>query len=270
MTDFFNNLIVNTLLAAVLAGVSCGIIGVFISQMNLSSLGFCMSHAAFAGAALGLALHISPLLFSLLFSILTAAILGPIADKSKLHANVVMGIMFPLYMALGLVFLNLNPTSAMTSTALSLLWGSILGVGRMGVIRLVILTLVLITTVILFEKEFLAIMLSRKLAKASGIRVEFLYYLVLFLTGITVALSLRLIGGLLIFTLMINPASSAYQFFYDIKKVLLSSPLLAAASALLGMLVSFQFNLPIGSSIAIVSTLGFAFSVIVSPKRRKG
>mgnify|MGYP003606615248 CR=1 FL=1 len=89
-----------------LAGVVCSLMGTFIVRMKLTSLGFCMSHAAFAGSALALALSLPPLWLALTFSILVAFILGPIADQSKLQPEVILGILFSLTMALGLTFLN--------------------------------------------------------------------------------------------------------------------------------------------------------------------
>jgi ABC-type Mn2+/Zn2+ transport system permease subunit len=264
----FSGIFGDTLIGAVLAGAGCGLMGAFVVQLNLSSLGFTMSHAAFAGAALGLLLNWNPVLLAIFFSVAVAAALGPVAMQAKLSANVISGIIFPLTMALGLTFLRFSPGTALSSTAISLLWGSILGVSRIELIELAILTVAIVALVALFWKEFLAILLDMKLAQESGINPRPFYYLVLFLTGVTVALSLKLVGGLLIFTLMINPASTAYQFFYDMKKIILFAPLIGAVSAVLGLLFSFGLDLPVGSSIALVSTVGFAAAVAFSPKRR--
>ena len=266
----FLGIFTSTLLGALLAGGACGLVGAFVVRMNLSSLGFTMSHAAFAGAALGLLLGWNPLLLAILFSMVVAAALGPAAERAKLEANVLIGITFPLTMALGLIFLRFSPGTAMSSTALSLLWGSILGVTRVELLELAALTAALAGLVGLFFKEFLAILFDLKLARESGLNPRPFFYLILFLTGITVSLSLKLIGGLLVFALMINPASTAFQFFYDMKKIILVAPLIGAGSALLGLLVSFMIDLPVGSAIALVSTLGFAGAVAISPKRRRG
>ncbi len=229
-----------------------------------------MSHAAFAGSALGLALSYNPLLMALIFSTAVAIILGPLTDKAKLQPEIILGIMFSSTMALGLIFLNFIPETAMSSTAMSILWGSILGMSSSDVIRLGILAIVIITLMVLFSKEFQSIMFDRKMAEASGIPTKPFYYLILFLTGVTVSLSLKLIGGLLIFALIVNPTSTAYQFFYDFKKIIIFSPLFGVGYCMIGILVSFLFDFPIGSSIAIVSTLFFAIAVILSPKRKRG
>jgi len=259
-----------TLMGTCLAGAVCSLIGTFIIRMKLTSLGFCMSHAAFAGSTLGLALSLPPLWFALDFSIMVALILGPLTDKSRLQPEIILGILFSLIMALGLIFLNYIPDSAMSSTAMSILWGSILGITAIDVLRLSVLTSSIILMIILFFKEFHAIMFNRKMAEASGISTKPFYYLILFLTGITVAFSIKLVGGLLIFALIVNPASSAYQFFYDFKKILVFSPLFGILFSLGGMVLSFLLDFPVGSSIAIISSIGFGISVILSPKRRKG
>jgi len=153
---------------------------------------------------------------------------------------------------------------------MSILWGSILGINYIDVLRLSVLTFIVILLVTLFFKEFHAIMFNRKMAEASGIPTKPFYYLILFLTGITVAFSIKIVGGLLIFTLIVNPASTAYQFFYDFKKILIFSPIFGIIFSLGGIILSFILDLPVGSSIAIISSVGFGVSVILSPKRKKG
>jgi ABC-type Mn2+/Zn2+ transport system permease subunit len=266
----FERLLLLAITGAVLTGISCSLVGSFVVRMNLSSLGFAMSHAAFAGAALGLVLSVEPLLIAIIFSVGVAIILGPLAEKAKLPTNVILGVIFSLMISLGLIFLNLTPQTAMSSVALSILWGSILGMTVENVLRLLVLTVAVVLLFSLFFKEFQSIMFSRKLAEASGVNTMPFYYLILFLTGITVAFSLKLVGGLLVFALMVNPASSAYQFFYDMKKITFFSRVIGVFCCITGILVSFLFDLPTGASIAIVSSVFFALSVVLSPKRRRG
>ncbi|HDL84822.1 MAG TPA: metal ABC transporter permease, partial [Candidatus Acetothermia bacterium] len=212
---------------------------------------------------------VDPLWMALLFAVIVAMILGPLSEVSRLDADTIIGAIFPLMMALGLIFLSLAPSAGVGNGALSLLWGSVLGITMGDVANLGILAVALIIVLVAFGKEFLAILLDRKLAAASGINTRVYYYLILFLTAIVVALSLQITGGLLIYTLMILPASAAYQLLYDIKKVFLLAPVLGASSALLGFLLSLLADLPIGSSIAIMATGVFLASIAISPKRRR-
>jgi ABC-type Mn2+/Zn2+ transport system permease subunit len=210
-----------------------------------------------------------PAWLAMLFSLAAAALLGPLADASRLDSNTIVGALFPLAMALGLVFLGKAPSAGIGSGALSLLWGSVLGITMSQVVQLAVVLLLLILVFVLFGKELLALLLHRKLAQASGINTRAVSYGVLFMVAIVVAVSMRITGGLLIYALMILPASAAFQWVYDIKKVLLLAPALGMAAALFGFLLSLGADLPIGSSIALCAAGLFLLSIAISPKRRR-
>ncbi len=263
------SLILTLLGGAALTGAACGLLGTFVVRLRLSSLGFTMSHAAFAGAALGLAVGIEPLTLALIGAILTAAVLGPIAERAKLPADVITGVLFPLTMALGLIFLYLAPGTAMSSSALGLLWGSLFAMTRADLFWLGGLAGAITLIIWLFFKEFHALLFDRKLAEESGVPTRPFYYLILFLTGVTIALALRLVGGLLVFVLLQSPAATAFQFFYDLKKIFVGAAVLGIIYAGAGLGLSFAFDLPLGSAIVLVSTLGFGLAVWRSPKRRR-
>lgn len=263
-------LLIVSILGSVLAGFVCSTMGVFVVRMNLASIGYCMSHAAFAGAAFGLMISIDPLFSAVIFSFGTALILGPLAEKARLENNVVIGFLFSVMIALAFIFLNFIPGQAASGAALRILWGSIFSVNYTDLIFLGILSAALIIFIIVFYREILSVMFHRKLADASGVNTRVFYFVVLFFTGFAVSLSLRLVGGLLVFALIVNPTSSAYQFFYDFKKIILFSPAIGIVSCLVGFWLSLVSDFPIGASIVIVSAVIFAFSVVVSPKRKKG
>jgi ABC-type Mn2+/Zn2+ transport system permease subunit len=270
MIDLPLVLLILSIAGAVLAGLVCSTVGVFVVRMNLVSIGYCMSHAAFAGAAFGLMIAVDPLISAVIFSFGTALILGPLAEKARLESNVVIGFLFSLMIALAFIFLSFIPGQAASGTALRILWGSIFAVGYDDLLLLVLLSFLLILFITLFYKELLAILFHRKLAESSGINTKLFYFAVLFFTGFAVSLSLRLVGGLLVFALIVNPTSSAYQFFYDFKKIVIVSPVLGIISCLIGFWVSLITDFPIGASIVIASAVIFAISIGISPKRRRG
>jgi zinc/manganese transport system permease protein len=237
--------------------------------MKLSSLGFAMSHAAFAGAALGVMLGtVDPVWMAIFFAVLMAAVLGPIPDAALLQVETVIGATFPLMIALGLIFINKAASSGIGSGALALLWGSVLGITMDQVIILLGVLVLLLGVLFLFGRQFFALLLDRKLALASGINATRAFHVLLFLVAIIVAVSLRVTGGLLIYALMILPASAAFQWAYDIKKVLLIAPLLGVISSLSGFFLSLGADLPIGASIAFCCSAVFFGSVLLSPKKR--
>jgi len=264
------HIVLPTLLGSLLVGAMCSSIGTFVVRMKLSSLGFAMSHAAFAGAALGLMVAaFDPIWTALLFAGLMAAVLGPIADLSRLQVDTVVGATFPLTMALGLIFIQKAPSSGIGSGALSLLWGSVLGITMEQVYVLAGVFVVMLGVLFAFGKQVFALLLNRKLARASGLDTARAFYVLLFLVAVVVAVSLRVTGGLLIYALMILPASAAFLWAYDIKKVFLIAPLLGVLSSLGGFLLSLGADLPIGASIALCCAGTFFGSIVISPKRRR-
>ena len=126
----------NAILTGVLGGIVCSIIGVFVVLMHLPFIGVCMSHAAFAGAMLGLWLGFNPLAGAFGMSLLAAAIIGPLADRGELNPDTSVGVIFSLMLGLSFLFIGLMPGTK--SSALELLWGSILTNTRGDIILLAI------------------------------------------------------------------------------------------------------------------------------------
>jgi ABC-type Mn2+/Zn2+ transport system permease subunit len=243
--------------------------GTFVVRMNLASIGYLMSHAAFAGAAFGLMISIDTMIGAIIFSFATALILGPLSQKARLESNVVIGFLFSFMIALAFIFLNYIPGQAASGKALRILWGSILSVTYNDILLLVLLSFVIIIFISVFYKELLSVMFNKKLAESSGINTNLFYFAVLFFTGIAVSFSIRIVGGLLVFALIINPTSTAYQFIYDFKKILIMSPIIGIFSCILGYYVSLITDFPVGAAIVIVSSIIFAIAILFSPKRKK-
>ena len=257
------------LLACILSGFLTGLIGVFVVRMRLSAIGYSMSHGAFAGAALGVATSTNPVVTGLVFASATAFCIGPIADKARLHADTITSIVFPLNMALAFVFLTLTPEVGLTSQVANVLWGSIISMTNTDVVYLVTLSAATLVIVHFAWKELFAIMFNRKLAEADGINTKPFVYLIILLAGVVVTVSLKLVGGLLIYALLFNPASSALQFLEDMRKIMIASPIIGAVTNVSGLLVSLFLDLPVGSCIVLVSASLFVVAVIASPKRRR-
>ena len=256
-----------SIIGAILAGFSCSTMGTFVVRMNLASIGVAMSHAAFAGSAFGVMINFDPTITAFIFSFGTAFLIGPLSEKARLQSNIVIGFLFSIMIALAFIFLNYAPGEAAKGSALSILWGSLIYINLHDILFLLFLSFLIMIFIIVFYKELLSLLFNRKLAEASGINTIVFYFAILFLTGFAVSLSLKLVGGLLVFALIINPTSTAYQFFYDFKKILLFSPLIGIVSCLIGFYISLLVDFPIGASIVIVSAIFFAIAIIISPKR---
>ena len=256
----------NAILSAFLGGIACGTIGVFVVLLHMPFIGVCMAHAAFAGALLGLWLGFNPLLGAFIFSLLSAAIIGPLADRGQLSPETSVGIIFSLMLGLAFLFMGLMPGTK--SAALDLLWGSILTNTRSDIIFLGIVTFVVVGVVLIFYKEIKATIFHRGLALSVGIPATLILFGILFLTGATITASLRSIGGLLIFSLILNPAAAAYQLTYSMKRMFLLSAGFGVLSGWIGLLFSYLLDIPSGATIVITSSVIFLLAAIFSPKRK--
>ena len=256
----------NAVLAAFLGGIACGTIGVFVVLMHMPFIGVAMSHAAFAGALLGLWLGFNPLVGAFGFSLLAAAVIGPLADRGGLSPEVSLGVIFSFMLGIGFLFMGIMPGTR--SGALELLWGSILTNTGSDILVLAVVTVVVLALVFTFFKEIQATVFNRKIALSVGLPATLILYGVLLLTGATVAASLRSIGGLLIFSLILNPAAAAYQLTYSMKRMFILSAAFGVLSGWIGLLVSYLLDVPSGAAIVITSSIIFMVAAIFSPKRK--
>ena len=256
----------NAILTAFLGGIACSTVGVFVVLMHMPFIGVAMSHAAFAGALLGMWLGFNPLVGAFAFSLLAAAVIGPLADRGELSPETSLGVIFSLMLGIAFLFMGLMPGTK--SGALELLWGSILTNTRSDIILLAVVALVVVGLVFIFFKEIQATIFHRDMALSVGLPATVILYGVLFLTGATVTTSLRSIGGLLIFSLILNPAAAAYQLTYSMKRMFILSAVFGVLSGWIGLLFSYLFDIPSGATIVVTSSVIFMLTAIFSPKRR--
>lgn len=256
----------NAILATFLGGIACAVIGVFVVLLHMPFIGVAMSHAAFAGGLAGIWLGFDPVLGALLLSLVTAAVIGPLADKGELSPDTSLGVIFSLMLGVAFLIIGLIPSTR--SEALGLLWGSVLTVTRTDILLLAIVAFIIVGLVMVFYKEVQATVFNRQIALAVGLPATAILYIILFMTGATVTVSLNSIGGLLIFSLILNPAAAAYQLTYNMKKMFLLAAAFGVAAGWGGLALSYLFDIPSGATIVITSSLIFMVCAIFSPKRK--
>jgi len=246
--------------AGAIAGASTSLLGVYIVGMRMPFIGISISHAAMAGTICAYLLGFNPAWGTIAASIITSTSLATIRpEKSRLDTNVVLAIVFSLM--LGLTFLGIGLVQGSRSEVLGLLWGSILFVQKRTVAVIAIMGLLLAAFTIAFNKELKVLLFSRSIAAATGVHERFVYFLFLALCGVILSVNLPIIGGLLIFALITNPAAAAYQICHGYKSVVITSTSLGILSAVGGFLISFYSNLPTGACIVVTSTVIFALAV---------
>jgi len=253
-------------IACVLCGASCALLSVFVVLMKMPLIGVSMSHAAFAGAVLGLLLDFNPFFSGLILCLLVAGVLGPLSDRTDMAPENLLGILFSFLM--GLAFLGMGVLTRTKAGALNLMWGSLLSLSRSDIVVLTLITSALVLFILLFFKEIRAVMFNRRLAAASGVPERMIYYALLFLTGAVVSSNLATVGGLLIFALLVQPGATALQLTYNLKHFFFISMASGIGACVSGLVVSYVLDLPSGASVVLMATIIFAFAYFFSPKRR--
>ncbi|MDV0443559.1 metal ABC transporter permease [Methanorbis rubei] len=263
-----NNMICHAVEAMLFASVGCAILAVLITQMKISSIGFTMAHGAFAGAAVGMFFGIDMTIAALIGSVLLAFILGPLSEKSRMPTDTTLGVLFGSMMAVAIFFYAWMQQLGISYNATALMFGSVISLYREEIYGLFIIMLVVIVFVMMFYKEISAMIFNRKIAEVAGIRTKPMMYALLFMIALMVALTLPIVGGLLLYVWVVTPAAIAYQFCGTLKQMMIVSPVIAAIVSLCGTFVSFSMNLPVAPFSAVLFALVFAAAVILSPKRR--
>ena len=250
-------------IAAVLVSIACGIVGTYVVIKRIVSLSGAISHAAFGGVGLGYFLGVNPVLAAIPFSIVSAMGIGTIRDRVKVSEDTAIGILWSLGMAIGIIFINLTPGN--TPDLFSYLFGSILTIDNSDLYIMFILDLIIIVTVFLFQREFLAISFDEEFSKVLGVPTEFIYMLLLSLVALSVVVLIKVVGVILIIALLSIPAAISKQFTYDIKKLMLFSVITGVILTVVGLMLSYIFNLASGATIILV--LGIAFTVVSLVKK---
>ncbi|MEW6726847.1 MAG: metal ABC transporter permease [Bacillota bacterium] len=266
MSAFGYDFMQYALLAGLLGGVACSLVGVLVVSMHLSFIGVCLSHAAFAGAVIAVFAGLNPLGGALVFSLSAAAAIGPLADRGEFNPDTSLGIVFTLMM--GTAFLFMGLMAGPKTEVLGIMWGSILMIRLPDLLILAASALLATGVVVVFFKEIQALLFNREIAAAVGLPATWVFYGLLFLTGLTVAASLYPIGGLLVYSLILNPAAAAYQLTYDLRRVFVLAAVFGVLSCWTGLVTAYYADWPCGATIVIVSTLIFLLANWLSPKKK--
>lgn len=254
------------ILASIIVGLVCSIIGVFVILKNLTFIGAGTSHAAFAGVTLGYLTGYNPLSVAIIFSLLTVWTVGYLNKKGALMLDTSVGIFYSLTMALAVLFIGLM--KVYNAEVYGYLFGSILSVTKTDLKVILILGIIVLCIVYLFFKEFHFITFDEEMAKASGIPTGWLSFLLLNMIALTIVVSLKSVGAVLVFALIVTPAAAAYQLTYSMVRMFLYSAIIGVSSSVAGVLLSYWFDLPSGATTVLFVSGVFFLSVVFSPKRR--
>jgi len=249
------------IVSVLFAGIAFPMIGVFIISLNLIPLRFAMMHIALLGGAIGLFLRVDPIFSGMLLCALSSLALGPISEKTKLGVGTISGYFMALTLALA--FLLFYKADIHVLQAFNILWGNILSLTWVDLIFVIVISLIILSMVILFFKEIQAILYDREIALTVGIPEKSFYFLIIFMLGLTIAVSMRVIGALLVDAFILLPAMGAILISRSLKQIFFFSSLFGLISGIIGLYLSFLLDIPTSSTIIIVASLIIAVCFLI-------
>ncbi len=267
--EFINDLMTygflqKAFITSVMVGIICGVIGSFIILRGMALMGDAISHAVLPGVAISYMLGINYFYGAVVTGVLTALGIGVISQNSRVKNDSSIGLVFSAMFALGIILI----TEAKSATDLTqILFGNVISVRSSDMWLTLIVGSIVILAVILFYKELLVSSFDETMAAAYGLKTRLIHYgIMVLLTLVTVA-SLQTVGVILVVSMLITPASTAYLLTNRLSTMIVLASVFGALSSIIGLYFSFVHNLPSGPVIALATTAIFAVAFIFSPKQ---
>jgi zinc transport system permease protein len=238
-------------LGGISVAIACSLIGVFLVLRKQSFVGEGLAHISFAGIAIGLLLNGHPLIFALALTVLCAVLMVVLEEKAKIFGDTSIAILSYSGFALGVLLVGIS--GKFNAELFSYLFGNILAISASEVMLSILVSIAVIAIVLLFFQELFVFVFDRVSAHASGINVKLLNHFIHMLTAVVVVISMRLVGIFLVSALMILPAATALQISKSFRKTLINSSLIGIVSVMVGLLLSYYFDLAAGATIILVN-----------------
>lgn len=251
----------NSLIAAMLVGASAPLVGVFLVQRGMSLIGDGMGHVALAGVGIGVLTQGSPVLAALVVVVLAAVSIELLRHFGRTSGDLALAVMFYGGIAAGVVIIAKAPQGSSTNLQ-GYLFGALNTVSRTDLVAFAVLAAVVLVTVLVLRERLFAVAQDEEYARASGLPVLATNILLAVLTGVTVVISMRVIGLLLISALMILPNATGQRLGRSFRTSLVWAVVVGLATSVGGVVVSFYGDTPSGATIVLLAIAAFIASAV--------
>lgn len=268
LTDIFEyQYLTNAVIACILSGITCGIVGTYIVARRMVSLCGGITHASFGGLGIAIYAGINPIWGALTFAVLSALGIEYAGNKTKIREDSAIGVMWGVGMAIGALFMSLKP--GYTSGDLSsFLFGNIISVTTEDIVALTVLTIVLFIGAALYLKPIMYMAFDRDFARSAGVNTTLVGYILSVITAVTIVLSIRVMGIILLISLITLPVVIANSVTKSYGKITILASIIAAIGALAGVVISYYLEVPSGPAIIFVLTLVLIIVKLLSLQRK--
>ena len=259
ITSIFNlfsyTFLQRALIVGLLISISSSFLGIFLVLRKYSMIGDGLAHVSFATVALALLLNQSPLIISIPIVSLSSLLILKLSEENRIGGDAAIGLISSTAVAIGVLISSLS--NGFSVDLYSYLFGSILIISEMDVYFSFILSIIVIGTVLYFYQDLFAMTYDMDYAIVSGRKTKQLNQIISFLTSITIVLGIRVVGTMLISSLIIFPTVSALRLSNSFKSTIIWAVMISSFSVLSGLLISITFDLPTGSSIVLINAVIF-------------
>ena len=245
----------NALLGSLFASIACGIIGTYIVSRRLVFISGGITHASFGGLGIGFYFSLPPILSAMAFSVFSAFGIQWLSRKQGVREDSAIAVFWSLGMALGIVLTFLTPGYAPNLS--EYLFGNILTITPTDIVALVVLSLVLILFFAIFYHDIVSVSFDTEFAQTRRIPTQFIEYTLMLFIAVTIVLSIRLVGIVLLMSLITIPQMTANLFTVKYSKIIYLSILLSFVGCVAGLLLSYYLNVPSGAFIIFVLIVMF-------------
>ncbi len=240
----------NALIAGILVSITVGIIGSLVVVNKITFLAGGIAHSSYGGIGLAIFLGLPVLFGATIFAVLTAIIIATITLQNRNRIDAIIGIMWAFGMAIGIIFVDMTP--GYNVDLMSYLFGSIIAVSNEDIVYLSILDIFIVSLVVFFYKQILAVSYDSEFASLRGINVKFFYTLILILAALSVVAAIKVVGLILVIALLTIPTYLAELFAKRLSSMMILSSILATFFTLMGLIISYYYDISSGASIIIV------------------
>ena len=255
------------MVAATLAGALCGVLGVFVVLRGMSYIGHGLSHAVFGGAAASAVMSINFFLGAGIWGIISGVLIGRIARRKIIGADAAIGIVTTASFAGGIALLNRYGQARKSIEAV--LFGSVLGVSWVDIAAISAVSLAVGAIVLFAYRAFLFATFDPQVATVSGERVAAIEVILMVMLSVTILVTMRVIGTLLISALLVIPAATARMITNSFSRMLMLSPIIGAVCCLVGMNLSYHLDTSAGATIILVAAAVFTATYLLAGRRAR-
>jgi manganese/iron transport system permease protein len=252
------------LVAAVLVGVVCAVMGTFVVLKGLAFIGDAVSHATFPGLVIAYLVGAPLYVGGAIAAVAVSLAIGAVSRRGRLRFDTAVGVLFAGSFAFGILLFS--TIKNYVADLLGYLLGNVLGIGLGDLIQVAILGTIILVVVLALRKELLFATFDPLGAAASGLPVAGLEYLLLALLGVTIVVSIQAVGIIMVVAMLVTPAATAQLIVVRFNQMMVIGAVLAAVSAVIGLYASFYLNLASGASIVLVETLFFLVALALGPR----